>query len=153
MVRYNILNIISIASNVSITIASSSGVLTPRPPPAVLQHSIQLCGPQSTETRLMLQGLKPIPIKILTPAISWTRHSPKSVMDTFDASNHWMDIFVEIKICCFLFKLLPTSHSNPSRTRSVVQKLMFGSRKKSQFSFLGNLHLHVFILHTCQSTE
>ena len=69
MVRYNILNIISIASNVSITIASSSGVLTPRPPPAVLQHSIQLCGPQSTETRLMLQGLKPIPIMILMPAI------------------------------------------------------------------------------------
>ena len=84
MVRYNILNIISIASNVSITIASSSGVLTPRPPPAVLQHSIQLCGPQSTETRLMLQGLKPIPITILMPAISWTRHSQK-LKYTFDA--------------------------------------------------------------------
>ena len=67
--------------------ASSSGVLTPRPPPAVLQHPIKLCGPQSTEIRLMLQGLKPIPIKILTPAISWTRHSPKSDMDTFDASD------------------------------------------------------------------
>ena len=67
--------------------ASSSGVLTPRPPPAVLQHPIKLCGPQSTEIRLMLQGLKPIPITILTPAISWTRHSPKSDMDTFDASD------------------------------------------------------------------
>ena len=35
----------------------------------------------------MLQGLKPIPITILRPAISWTRHSPKSVTDTFDASD------------------------------------------------------------------
>ena len=63
--------------------ASSSGVLTPRPPPAVLQHPIKLCGPQSTEIRLMLQGLMPIPITILTSAISWPRHSPKSDMDTF----------------------------------------------------------------------
>ena len=35
----------------------------------------------------MLQSLKLIPLPILKPAISLRRHSPKLVMDTFDASD------------------------------------------------------------------
>ena len=99
--------------------ASSSGVLTPRPPPAVLQHPIKLCGPQSTEIRLMLQGLKPIPITILTPAISWTRHSPKSDMDTFDASDFLREFNnlqpVDIVAQAMELTLKPTDFNNNNK--------------------------------------
>ena len=57
----------------------------PRPPPAVLQHPMTLSGPQSAKIRSMLQNLKPLPVTILKPAISWRTHSQNSITDTFNA--------------------------------------------------------------------
>ena len=44
-----------------------------------------LSGPQSAKIRSMLQNLKPLPVTILKPAISWRTHSQNSITDTFNA--------------------------------------------------------------------
>ena len=67
----------------------------------------------------MLQGLKPIPITILTPAISWMRHSPILVTDTFDASDFLREFDnlqpVDIVAQAMELTLKPTDFNNNNK--------------------------------------